>query len=291
MKKIVAWAMTLMLAFSLTACSGNDTKTTAADTTAAESTEAATTAAETTAADTTAASSEAGTTAAATAAETASAEELAEFKEALAQYNALSAKEEHIQLSQILGEGTSAQTVNLDATVKQIGDGDAAQVEFGGTQINNGTSTDILLHYKDGVAYLSTGGQKIQVASSFASVQQMIGGKYISGIEDITYTSVAKEEQADGSVKLVLTVSASEEGIDSGIVELVIGSDGQIISLHALQEGSITSGTTSMKATVEMTVEVLNTNDAVKIDYPDFSDYVDSNASSNTTAAETTAEG
>lgn len=287
MKKIVAWAMTLMLAFSLTACSGNDTKTTAADTTAAESTEAATTAAETTAADTTAASSEAGTTAA----ETASAEELAEFREALAQYNALSAKEEHIQLSQILGEGTSAQTVNLDATVKQIGDGDTAQVEFGGTQINNGTSTDILLHYKDGVAYLSTGGQKVQVASSFASVQQMIGGKYISGVEDITYTSVAKEEQADGSVKLVLTVSASEEGIDSGIVELVIGSDGQIISLHALQEGSITSGTTSMKATVEMTVEVLNTNDAVKIDYPDFSDYVDSNASSNTTAAETTAEG
>ncbi|WP_434311092.1 hypothetical protein [Hominifimenecus sp. rT4P-3] len=283
MKKTMVWTMSLLLALSLTACSGNDTKTTEADTTAAETT-ASTTEAEPT---TTEPASTSSTGAAEE--ETLSAEELSEFREAVEKYNALSAKEEHLQMTQNIGEGAEVQKVELDATVKQIGEGETAQIEFTGTQTNNGTKTEILLHYKDGVAYLATGGQKVQVASNFASVQQMIGGEYISGVEKIAYSALNREVQADGSVKLTLTISAKEQGVDSGVVEVVIGADGQILSLHAQQEGTITSGTTSMKTTIEMTVEIQNTDDAVKINYPDFSDYLDASAGSETTAAETTA--
>lgn len=283
MKKTIAWTMSLLLAFSLTACSGNNTKTTEAESTVAEETVSTTEAEPTTAEPASASSADA------TAEETLSAEELSEFREAVEKYNALSAKEEHVKMTQKIGEGSTAQIVELDATTKQIGEGDTAQVEFSGIQTNNGTETEILLHYKDGVAYLSTGGQKVQVASDFASVQQMIAGQHIAGVEKIAYSALNREEQEDGSLKLSLTVSAKEQGVDSGVVEIVIGADGQILSLYAQEEGTITSGTTSMKTTIEMTVEIQNTGDAVKINYPDFSDYLDASAGSETTAAETTA--
>lgn len=280
-QKTGVWMLALILTLGLAGCAapggdpegGNGSDSSAAETEsesqAAESTEAESSEGESTEAEL----------------ETLSADELSVFTAAVEAYEALPARYERVELMQIVGEGDTAQEGAAEIYLKEIVSGEDAQVEAQLTQDQNGTVSEGSVYFQNGTVYMAYGDSKLQVAGTYEEVAPIVGAGYISALKDVLFSSVEQTEEEGGGTRMVLTMTDIGDGMENGVVELLLDAEGQITSMHVLQDGTVNNGTEDVKVSMEITVEVLGTGDEVQITFPDFSEYEEAGVSAETESA------
>jgi len=275
MKKCITLFLSLMLAFSLTACgSGEKETTTAAESTTTEA--ATTTEAESTAAETTAVSGGSGL----------ENPPVGVDQEALDLFNAASLKtgeltntRSRIQMDMVMGEGAEQQRIAMDLEMTLIKSGEEGEMACSGSMETMGVNMVLSTFYKDGYLYTEAIGEKVKQATDFASAVGSIDmtSSIVSEVEPDKFTAIGMEVLADGNTKITFIANTGDtEGLNECYGTMTVSPEGYAVAQSYTMSGFQTQDGVSQPLSVMVSLETLAYGDDVQIDYPDFSDYQES---------------